>query len=350
MSKFYDLNVKAIEKETPTSVVVYFDVPNHLEETFYYTAGQYITLATTIDGKEVRRAYSLCTAPFSKKWGVGIKEVEGGVFSTYANKKLKIGDVIKVMPPQGNFKLKTNPAHSHKYIAFAAGSGITPIMAMLESVLNEEPNSQFYLVYGNKNYEEAMFYNKLKGFTEKYPSQFYPTFFCSRKTEPNASFGRIEKSTINYLFKNNLKDLAFNNYYLCGPEEMINNVKNTLIDNGVIPSKIEFELFTSSIEADQPTITLEGVTNVTVTVDNETFNFSISQQKYLLDAILAEKIDAPYSCQGGICSSCIAKVKEGKATMVKNQILTDSEIEEGLILTCQAHATTPTIVIDYDDV
>lgn len=350
MSDFYSLAIKNINRETPKAVSIEFELPDNLKNDFLFVAGQYITIKTTIEGKEIRRAYSLCSAPHSEMLKVAVKEIDGGLFSAIANNNLQAGDILEVHPPEGNFLLTTNIDAANSYAAFAAGSGITPIMSMIKAVLENEPKSQFVLVYGNKTLEETIFAKELVNLQSKYPDRLFIQFFYSRKQEPNGTFGRIERSTINYITKNKFKDTTFKAFYLCGPEEMINAVKEVLVENGVDQKKIFFELFTTSEEAIEMEANLEGKTKVTVVVDDEEFFFTMDQKKTILDAALAEEIDAPYSCQGGVCSSCVCKITEGTAIMEKNSILTDSEIEEGLILACQAHPTSAVIKIDFDDV
>lgn len=349
MSHFYSLTVKKIVKETPNAVSIAFTIPEDLTETFSFIAGQYITIKHTLDGKEIRRAYSICNAPNNGMLKVGVKKVEDGSFSVFANTELKEGDVLEVMPPQGKFVIEPDANHTKKYVAFAAGSGITPVISILTTVLEEEPESTFLLVYGNKSVSETMFYDELHRLEEQYPDRFDLEYIFSQTDKDGALFGRISKANANYFLKNKHKGENFDTFYLCGPETMINEVSETLQENGVHEDQINFELFTTS-EAEVAVDVKDGFTKITVIVDDEEESFEMSQKKLVLDAILEQKIDAPYSCQGGVCSTCIAKVTEGKVTMVKNQILTDSELEEGLILTCQSHAITPTLVIDYDDV
>ncbi|NJB37099.1 ferredoxin--NADP reductase [Croceivirga sp. JEA036] len=349
MSDFHPLSVAAVTNLTPNSVALTFNVPENLKETFSFTAGQYITIKKTVNGNEVRRAYSISSAPSSGKLTVGIKKVEGGTFSVYANDEIKVGDVLEVMPPEGRFVFE--PSNQTKHVAaFAAGSGITPIISIAQTVLESHEENTFVLVFGNQTPAETMYHTALLELKGQFQSRLHIEWVYSKSTEPDCLFGRIEKSTVNLILKNKFKDTTFDAFYLCGPEAMINTVSDTLKEGGVAEDKIHFELFTSSETEDTLAQNLEGATQVEVLLDDETFNLNVEKKTILLDAILKEDIDAPYSCQGGVCSSCIARVTEGKAEMVKNQILTDGEIAEGLILTCQAHATTPTLKIDFDDV
>ncbi|SHG59364.1 ferredoxin--NADP reductase [Flagellimonas flava] len=349
MSDFHALKIAAVDALTPNSVALTFDVPDSLKDTFAFTAGQYITLKHAVNGIEVRRAYSISCAPSSGQLTVGVKKVPNGTFSVFANENLKAGDVLDVMAPEGRFVF--SPDGSPKHIAaFAAGSGITPIMSIAQTVLESHPESTFVLVFGNQSAEETMYLKAIETLQEKYTHRFFVQHICSRSQEEGAMFGRIETSTVNFIVKNKFKETAFDAFYLCGPEEMINTVSDTLKNNGVSEDKILFELFTASETEDTVAENLDGKTQVEVLVDDETFKFSMDKKDLVLDVVLKEKIDAPYSCQGGVCSSCIARITEGKAEMVKNQILTDGEVAEGLILTCQAHPLTPTLKVDYDDV
>ncbi|MGY3795249.1 ferredoxin--NADP reductase [uncultured Aquimarina sp.] len=350
MSDFHTLTIKDITRETPKAVSIEFDIPSTLSDAYNFIAGQYITIKTVVDGNEIRRAYSICSAPKSGSLRVAVKEIEGGTFSSIANNKLKIGDTLDVHTPEGSFLLESNPTAQNHYAAFAAGSGITPIMSMIKCVLEEEPNSSFVLVYGNQNPTETIFHKELLALQVNYPDRLFVEFFYSRSQEDGARFGRIEKSTINFITKNKFKDTTFKSFYLCGPEAMINTVTEVLTENNIAKEDIHFELFTSSTETTEIEADLDGQTKITILVDDEESSFVMDQKKTILDAALEEDIDAPYSCQGGVCSSCICKITEGKAVMGKNSILTDAELEEGLVLACQAYPTSSTIKVDFDDV
>ena len=351
MSQFYKLSIKDIHKETDKCVTINFNVPTKLQDTFAFKAGQYLTLKTVINGKEVRRDYSICSAPKSGELKVAVKEVTNGTFSKFANRLLKANDVLDVAPPNGRFIFEPNDKKERTVVAFAAGSGITPIMSIAKTILAKESKSTFVLIYGNKTPKDTIFFNEILELHHNYLDRFNLQFVFSQSDEENALFGRIEKSTVNFIVKNKYKHIDIDDFYLCGPEQMISTVKDVLIENDVNKNKIHFELFsTTKTEDAVDKSLLNGKTKVTVLVDDEETTFTMSQKKSILEATLAQKIDAPYSCQGGICSSCIARLKEGKATMRQNNILTESELAEGLILTCQAHPTTATIVVDYDDV
>ncbi len=349
MSESHALKIVAVDKLTPNAVALTFDVPENLKEAYSFKAGQYITLKHKLNGQELRRAYSISTPPSSGKLTVGIKKMEGGTFSVYANENLKAGDTIEVMLPEGRFVFETSEKPK-KIAAFAAGSGITPIMSIAQTVLEGHPENIFVLVFGNQSPEETMYFKTIQSLKEQYGDRFFVQYVYSRSNEEDALFGRIERSTVNFVLKNKYKGTEFDGFYLCGPEDMIHQVSDTLKENGVSEDKINFELFTSEDTEDELAEELEGKTQVEVILDDETFTFIMDKKELVLDAVLKQDIDAPYSCQGGVCSSCIARLTGGKAKMVKNQILTDGEIEEGFVLTCQLHPLTSKIKIDYDDV
>lgn len=352
MSHFYSLTIKSIDKVTDNSVAITFDIPDNLKEKFSFNAGQYITLKTNINGKNIRRDYSICASKNSGDITVAVKAVEGGKFSVYANTTLKAGDSLDVSAPNGRFTFEANAAKTRTIAAFAAGSGITPVLSIAKTLLEEEPFSNFILVYGNRTLADAMFVEELLQLKKEYDNRFHAHFIYSQSQETDALFGRIEKSTVNLIVKNKYKGVTIENFYLCGPEQMIDTVKEVLLENGIKEKAIKFELFTAtgSPDAESTTDSPSGETKIKVVVDEEEFEFSMSQKSTILEAALKQDIDAPYSCQGGICSSCIAKITEGTAEMRQNNILTDSEVAEGLILTCQAHPTSATIAVDYDDV
>lgn len=348
MSQFYTLKIKEVIKETANAVSLIFNIPANLKSEFTFEAGQYITLKTMINGEEVRRAYSLCSSPKSNEIKVAIKSVENGKFSVHATTQLNAGDSIDVSAPEGKFIL--NPAKDNNYVGFAAGSGITPVLSMIKAVLESETNATFTLVYGNRTIAETIFYNELNELHKEYLGRFNLNYIFSRENNEHGSFGRIDGAHVNYFTKNIYKDIKFDQAFLCGPEEMINTVSTKLQENGFSEAAISYELFTASIDEEAVAKVKDGESEVKVVLDDEETTFNMQQTDTLLAASLRHKIDAPYSCQGGVCSSCIAKVTEGKAVMVKNQILTDAELEEGFVLTCQAHPTTPTLTLDFDDV
>ena len=350
MSSFFKLNIKEIRRETQDAVSVVFEIPSELKSNYKFKAGQYLNVKLTLDGKEIRRAYSICSSPESDELRIAIKAVKDGVFSQFANKSLKIGDLIEVGTPEGNFTFEPDFDRQKNYAAFAAGSGITPVLSIIKSVLQSEPKSAFVLVYGNKSKNDTIFYNELHQLHLDYVGRFFMHNIYSQNKVEGDLFGRIDKSTVNYILNNKHKEKEFDKFFLCGPETMINEVTVALKENNVADKNIKFELFTSSTI--EKVIAGDGNTHakVTMMIDGDEATFEMSQKQTILEAALKQGLDAPYSCQGGICSSCLCRITKGTAEMKKNSILTDSEIADGLVLSCQAVPTSSEIYVDYDDV
>lgn len=348
MSSFYKLAIKEVRRETKDAVSIQFQVPAELATLYQFTAGQYVTLKLTLDGVALRRPYSICSAPASGELRIAVKAVPQGVFSNFANTQLKAGDLIEVGVPEGNFQLQTKSTQSKSYMAIGAGSGITPLFSMIQSILAEEPQSTFALIYGNKSPENTIFYSQLQALQAAHPARFSIQYVFSRAKAEHALFGRIDVSVLNYFF-NQHPNTSFDNYFLCGPESMIQEISTELKAKNVSELAIKFELF-SAAPTEKTEQTSQGNTTISVLVDGETTTFEMPQKQTVLEAALKKGIDAPYSCQGGICSSCLGRVTKGSAHMVKNTILSDSEVAEGLILTCQAHPTSSELFVDFDDV
>ena len=348
MSTFHNVLIKHIIKETADAVSVVFDIPENISSNFHFKAGQYITLKKELNEEEVRRAYSICSTPISGEVKVTIKAVENGTFSVYATSDLNVGDTIEIHEPEGQFVL--HPVSGKHYLGFAAGSGITPILSMVKTVLQDTNDAYFTLIYGNKSEEDTIFKSELDGLKNQFEDRFNLHYVFSRQNVEGSLFGRIDEGFTNYFVKNIYKTISFDSAYLCGPEDMIKTVSKTLQGSGMDESNIFFELFTASTEDENTSEIKDGEAEITVLLDDEEVTFTMSQTDDILSASLRNKLDAPYSCQGGICSSCLAKVTEGKAVMTKNSILTDGEVADGFILTCQAHPTTSKIFVDFDDV
>ena len=323
---FYKLAIKEIKRETKNTVSIVFNIPQELKSAYQFIAGQYVTLKLTLDGKELRRAYSICSSPKSDEMRIAVKEVKNGTFSKFANTKLAVGDLLEVSIPEGKFTIA-------------------------KSVLEEEPNSTFVLIYGNKDESETIFHEELKALQLKNLGRFFVHFVYSQANITGELSGRIDKNVVNTVLKTKHSDKTFSKFYLCGPEAMIQLVTATLKENNVAEKDIKFELFgTSSASEKKVDAVNDGHTNISINVDADEVTFEMSQKQTILEAAIKQGIDVPYSCQGGICSSCICRVTEGSATMKKNQILTDNEVAEGLVLACQAVPTSSEIKIDFDDI
>ena len=349
MPQFHNLKIKEIVKETFNAVSILFDVPSDLKKSYAFTAGQYVTVRTEVNNETIRRAYSICSSEKSGDLRIAIKTIKNGVFSNYAFQSLNIGDSLDVTPPEGSFKLKTDNKALKNYLGFAAGSGITPILSMIKTVLENEPKSTFTLVYGNKSNQETIFKEELDALAQKFIARLNIKYVLSQEQIKGSEFGRIGKATVHAIVREKFNHLRFDEAFLCGPEEMIQTVSKTLSEDGFLKENIHFELFVSSASTKEVT-NEEGISEITVLVDDEKATFSMDKNDTLLAASLRNNLDVPYSCQGGVCSSCMCKVTEGKARMTSNSILSESDLEEGLVLSCLAHPTTEKITIDFDDV
>lgn len=351
MATFNTLVISKIQRETSKAVSISFDVPESLKNTYAFEAGQYLTLKTKIDGQEIRRDYSISSSPRSNDLTVTIKEIENGIFSSFANQELKVGESIAVAPPKGRFTYTTNSDCQNTIVAFAAGSGITPIMSILKTVLDTNTSQKFVLVYGNKTPEETIFFKTLHDLKTQYPTRFELQYVYSQAQGESALFGRIDKGNTNYSLKNLINIDQTSAFYLCGPEKMIHTVKEVLLQHNVCEDDILFELFTATTTVAEAQVSIpSGPTKATVLVDDETTEISVNSEQTILEAALKHDVDVPYSCQGGVCSSCICRITKGTAEMRQNSVLTDGEVAEGLVLSCQAVPTSAVIHIDFDDV
>ena len=352
--KFHSLTVRDIRRETKETVSVAFDIPQNLTNDYQFEAGQYLTLKATIDGEEVRRSYSLCSSPIDGEWRVAIKQIENGVFSTYANKSLKKGHALEVMTPAGNFRLQPNKAAKKNYVLYAAGSGITPIFSILKTILSEEPNSTVTLFYGNKGFYGIIFREELEALKNKCLTRFRLIHLFSRES-PGSRIqkGRIDAQKCGDLFDAFLKNETVDDVFICGPESMILDVKNTLVGKGVNEKNIHFELFgtvAAQSKSDDKIEVAGFESRIEVIVDGDSTEFVMdSNGMSILDAAQKAGADLPFACKGGVCCTCKAKVLEGAARMDVNYALIPEEVENNYILTCQAHPTTEKIVVSFDD-
>ena len=354
---FYPLRIKKINKETDQCVSVEFEIPESLSNSFQFKQGQSLTMRTNLDGEEVRRTYSLCSSPLDKKWKVAIKKVDGGLFSSFANDNLKEGDLLDVMEPVGKFYTDLDPSNKKNYLAFAAGSGITPVISIIKTVLKTEPQSTFTLVYGNRSRSSIIFFEELEGLKNKFIERFSFINVLSReRTETPINFGRIDIGKLTELEK--LIDYKkMDEIFICGPEEMIFCVKNFIEQKDISEKKIHFELFTTSGQkkksgvGSQESGVKEGPqSKITVKVDGRSFDFdlSLNSDTTILDAALKQGADLPFACKGGMCCTCKAKLSEGEVEMDVHWGLEHEEIEQGYILTCQSHPKTEKVVVDFD--
>jgi ring-1,2-phenylacetyl-CoA epoxidase subunit PaaE len=357
--QFYSLTIRQVRRETPDCVSVAFNVPDELRATFAFAPGQYLTLRTTLEGEEVRRSYSICTAPHENDLRVAIKQVEGGQFSTWANTILRAGDVLDVMPPQGRFggTLKyPDSAAAPLYVAFAAGSGITPILSVIGAALHDDPKSRFILFYGNRGFDHIIFREALEELKNRYPARLSIHHILSRESLGNElQQGRLDSDRCLGLSRAFFQPLAVSQYFLCGPEEMIFGIKSALEGLEVPASAIKFELFTTA-NSRKKAATTAPVTKsnafdafIKVIQDGATFEFNLqSDGSTLLDAAMRAGADLPFSCKGGVCSTCKAKVLSGEVSMEVNYGLEPDEVAAGYVLTCQAHPKSKEVVVSFD--
>ena len=355
MVHFHSLTIKDIRQETADCVSISFDIPEELEEHYQFRHGQNLTLRLKLNGEEVRRSYSICSSPFDNELRIAIKKVEQGRFSSHANQQLKKGDVIEVLPPTGKFYTDLDTSNKKKYLAFAAGSGITPILSIIKTTLATEPNSEFTLVYGNRNRSSIIFKEQLDGLKNRFINRFTIHHILSReKTDAPINHGRINAEKCDELMK--VIDMKkMDEIFLCGPEEMIFSVRDYLIEKGIPKGRIHFELFTTpgqkttGLKTNQQAIDTGPKSKVSIKLDGIMFEFELSKQgSSILDAALQQGADLPFACKGGVCSTCRAKLIAGEVEMDNNYALQPDELNRGFILTCQSHPVTDSVVIDFD--
>ena len=352
---FHDIKVKSVEKTTPDCAIVSFDISPELSADFAFKQGQYLTLKAKIDGEDVQRSYSLCSCPNEGKWQVGIKEVPGGKFSTYANNVLKAGDVLHVMEPNGRFFVEVDPKSARNYVAFAAGSGITPIYSIIRTHLEAEPESTFKLFYINQTVLSIILREEIEALKNRFMERFEVYHFLTRESRNVPLFdGRLTEEKLEKLCSKVIQVDQMDHVFTCGPEEMIFLIKDFLVAKGMDEKKIHFELFNTSgakyaFKHDYSKELAGLVSKVTILEGGKTFNFDIAQgSNTLLDAALASGADLPFACKGGVCCTCRAKLMEGEVDMKVNYALEQEEVDQGFILTCQAIPKSEIVIVDFD--
>ncbi len=349
---FHALPVAAVDRLTADSVAITFDVPDELRNDYRFTAGQHVAVRLAVAGDDVRRNYSIC-APADGPLRVAVKRLPGGVFSSYVMERLQPGDTVEVMTPSGRFGTRLNPAQRKSYAAIAAGSGITPILSIITTVLAVEPESTVALVYGNRTTGSVMFLEELEDLKNRYPERFEMFHVLSREPQEVELFsGRLDRQRLERFLATLVPAAAVDEWFICGPFEMVQDLRGTLFDNGVEPHHVHTELFHT--EASPPRAVREaagtaGASNVTVVLDGRTTVFELAPDgQPILDATLAVRTDAPYACKGGVCGTCRAKLTEGSVEMDQNYALEQEEIDDGFVLACQSHPTSPRVSLDFD--
>jgi ring-1,2-phenylacetyl-CoA epoxidase subunit PaaE len=351
---FHQLTVKDIRIETPDCVSIAFEIPAGIEKDFQFIPGQNITLRKTFGDKEIRRSYSICSSLSENELRVAVKKVAGGNFSTFANEELQKGDVLEVLPPTGNFYTPIIASQKKNYVFIAAGSGITPVISLVKTILATEKESQVTLLYANKGLASVIFKEELEALKDKYLQRFNLHHVFSReKTETDFNSGRIDAVKLKQLSR--LANFnSIDNFFICGPEPLIYSVKYFLLNEKIDPDKIHFELFTTpTIEPTKIYKAVEQTTeegsDITMRIDGRSFQFKLDYNgKSILDAGLDHGADLPFACKGGVCCTCKAKLLEGEVDMEANYGLEKSELKAGYILTCQSHPRTEKVVVDYD--
>ncbi len=360
---FYDLKLHALIPETEYAYTLSFEVPESLKETFQYTQGQYLTLRFNINGEDVRRAYSMCSSPLEEHLSVTVKRVEGGKVSNHIADHLKPGDTVSVMPPEGRFFTKLDEEHRKNYYLFAAGSGITPLMSILKTILEKEPQSTVFLLYGNRNEEQIIFREALGALEKRYSDQLIVEHILSqpRREKGKGLFGMLSKGTLTWqgqtgridekqvsrFLEENPARYPDVEYFICGPGTMIDAVEAALSARGVDKKNIHTEHFTST-PGDVKEVSGTAGAQVIVQLDGKQIEITVPEGKTILHTLIDHKHDPPYSCTSGSCSTCMAKVSEGEVKMEVCYALDDDEVAEGYILTCQSHPITPVVKLTYD--
>ena len=357
MSKFYQLKVSETKTLTSDAVAVSFDIPAELQETFNYKPGQYLTLKFHLNGEDVRRSYSLCSTPARHEaLQVGVKRVENGLVSNHINDNVKAGSVVEVMPPEGRFIADVKDSNYKTYYLFAAGSGITPILSILKSVLLTEEKSYVNLIYGNRDQESIMFKDELQQFQNDYKDRLVVAHclskpkgsFWSKKHKMEHRKGRVDADAIQWFINENQPYAQDTEYYICGPGNMIENTKQALQNIDVPEERIFIESFGDGKTETASDDTAVKEAKLTALLDDETVEITVPEGKTILRALIDNRYDPPYSCEGGVCSTCICMLKKGKVHMHNNISLTDSEVEQGYILSCQSVPLTNEVEVEFE--
>ncbi|MEY2769969.1 MAG: 1,2-phenylacetyl-CoA epoxidase, subunit [Pseudomonadota bacterium] len=362
--RFHDLKVARVTPEAAGAVAIALQVPAELRAQFAFEPGQFLTVRADINGADVRRSYSI-SSPRSRltqhgELELGIRPVEGGVFSNWAASSVKAGDTLRVMPPEGRFTV--HKARALHRVGFAAGSGITPILSILASTLEEQPESKFTLVYGNRRMDSVMFNEALQDLKDRYPSRLTLIHILSRQSQEVPLLeGRIDAAKVRAVMDAFLPVGSMDEVFVCGPQAMIDETEQALLQAGVRADRIHTERFTSPTlealpEAERRQVKLthkavrdEGDVKLTVHFDGKPFDMPMTRQEHLLDVALAVGLDLPWSCKGGVCCTCRCKVIEGSVEMDKNFTLEPSEVAAGFVLSCQARPTSDRVVVSFDE-
>ncbi|MBI1758023.1 MAG: phenylacetate-CoA oxygenase/reductase subunit PaaK [Actinobacteria bacterium] len=351
---FHPLTVAGVQPLTDDSVVLTFAVPAELREDYRFLPGQHLALRCELDGAEVRRTYSICSPASGAPLRVAVKRLPGGAFSAYAHDRLVAGDRLDVMTPTGTFTVPIDPTHAKHYAAVAAGSGITPVLSILATVLAEEPGSRCTLLYGNRSTSSVMFLEELADLKDRYPTRLQLVHVLSREQpEVELLAGRLDRVKLPLLLDALVEPTTVDEWLLCGPFEMVQDARAVLSSAGVDPARVHFELFHVGDEPPRPAATAVAddgsECDVTVVLDGRASTFPMERRgERILDVALRWRPDAPYSCRSGVCGTCRARLREGRVEMVRNFALEADEIAAGVVLACQAQPDSERVVLDFD--
>lgn len=351
--KFHRLRIAEVRRETPEAVSLRFDVPPTLGADYAFVQGQHLTLRTELEGEDVRRSYSICAGADDGELRVAIKRVPGGAFSTWAHDRLAVGDEIDVMTPHGGFHTPLDLAQRKRYVAFVAGSGITPVLSLIRTTLAREPGSRFTLVYGNRRLQDTMFHEALEDVKDRYLERFTLYKLFSRESQDVALFnGRLDGAKARAFIDTLIPVDRIDEAFICGPGGMIDEVESALLEAGVPSNHVHVERF--GVPASAPTLHVEpgdaASARIVIVLDGTSREIEYRESDgAVLDAALKAGIDLPYSCKGGMCCTCRAKVLEGKVRMDKNYSLEAPDVAAGFVLTCQSHPLTDRVVVSYDE-
>jgi len=352
MSRFHSLTVKEVTRETADCVSIAFQIPSHLSNEFTYLQGQYITFKLNVNGQEIRRSYSVCSSPLTDAdLRVAVKKVKEGKGSTFLNDQVKAGDVLEVMTPMGNFYTPMNASNHKEYILFAGGSGITPMLSIVKSVLKAEPQSTIQLFYGNENDASIIFKQQLANLEQGAAGKLKVHHILN---QADASYPAIYKGImtidkITALMNEFVKVNTNSEIFICGPTPMMQNVEQTLQILKVPKAQVHLEYFTAPVDVAafaEPVGSKKA--SLTIILDGDEVVTELLPDESILEAALRINLDAPYACQGGSCCTCRALLTDGKVEMKVNYALLDAEVKQGFILTCQSYALTDNVVVDYD--
>ena len=347
---FHDLRVASVAALTDDAVAVVFDVPAALRDDFRYVAGQHVTVRAEVDGRDVRRTYSICGDAGSGMLRIGIKRLPGGAFSTYATTRLEAGDVLGVASPAGEFV--TPPGSTGHFAAIVAGSGITPVLSMLSTTLGADPGTRWTVVFGNREARSVMFLEELEALKDRHPTRLQLIHVLSREhTGLDLTSGRIGGPRLRRMLSTVIPPAAVDRWFLCGPFEMVMTAREELVAAGVADNLIADELFFAGPPSDLPPPPPEDEANtvsLTFTLEGRSSTTRMRPTTSILDAALGIRSELPFSCRGGMCATCKARVIEGAVTMDRNYALIKDDLDAGFVLTCQSHPTTQSIVVDFD--